>query len=1544
MAKRFGRFLIGLPAERKVYELLSQEALDNTDDDQLSDNLTAEAQASWLNGVFFIWFQSIIDLAAARTSLALKHIPKLLDKHDPEVQSLDLQSQWRAELERSKRKSTFGYRPSHEEKEKRDKSKEIEEEDITWEVKEIKPPSLVKAMYLTFRWEYLQAFIPRLIKAVGSFVGPWMIKMIISLIENPERSAKSTVWGMFLLMILSLNLIISSAALQKYWHIAAATSIHMKSGITSLLYEKLLRLSAKAKQSNVAGKLTNLIASDVTRLQDTVTYLHFLWATPLMMIICFILVSLIMGVLPTLAGFGVFFAFAPASAYVAWTLEKIRAQCVLLTDTRVKATNEIFATIKTVKVYALEDLFTDTSNKARESELRTIRKFQLWKAVHNTLNFSLVPLMTVATFVVFIAYHKTGFTASSAFSVISLYYVLKWPFSMLAQVVSNIVESRVSIRRIEEFLALPELPGVPSSHGVDLGEIRINRASFSWDVEAQELSGAPPDLQHISLHCKPGTLTCIIGPVGAGKSSLLNVILGEIEQTNSPSSKNAFNGNHFPENSSSASEIPSCAVNGTVCYAPQTPFLSHATVRENILFGKPYDEKKYFDTISSCALQTDFDMLIAGDMTAIGERGINLSGGQKARIAMARAVYSDADIYLLDDPLSAVDAHVGHKLFNDAIKGILKHKTVVLVTHQLQFVTHGDQLVIMQHGQITNSGTPSELKDQGVLVEALLEKFNASLETSDSASNASSSSSSRNNYTDNNAENNNHPKKQANSMTTSSEIANQNGNSQFPGLLAPIATGGDVSLTSQSSSLIAPSPIAPEPGTMQPTKNSTDYEAVASNGNASTSKEENGIDKKETLQERQKEAATSKANVEQKEERAVGHISFAVYKFYFGQKLKWWIIALLLILLHRGIDIFLKVWIADWSDKQKPNAPNPPPNNATMSMFSMSSSIQGPRYDASEEASTYLGFVNGATVLLSGGIDMIMWPLSGMITEDWTQVNAIGSVENQKEISDFGKSTFAGTEPTSKVSEATVKFLWVFVIGNLGLAVAQMIKESTILMVTCATGRAVYMSMFNRLLRAPMSFFDTTPKGRIAARFSSDTDAMDNQLGQILTTVCDNLAQLLGSLVSIALSVHWFVLGMIPMITGYVHFYNRFINAYRELTRLTGTTKAPIFSQFSETLNGLYTLRAYGAQERSVKRLYENLDANQRVYFSSVTAARWLGIRMDLLGAILISGVAFVALINRSINPGLMGMALSYCLLNTELINGFIRGLSDIESRMNSVERIEQYTKIDTERDAFISEYSPPSSWPSRGAITFDSVSLRYRQGLPLVLDGISFKIRAGEKIGIVGRTGAGKSSILTALLQLAELEGLGTITIDDYDISRVGVQQLRSRLSVIPQDPCIFDGNVRRNVDPFGDHNDAEIWETLRRVHLHDSIKSLPEGLDAQLADEGANLSLGQRQLLCVARAILRRSQILLLDEASSSIDLETDYLLQRTLRTEFSDCTTITIAHRLATIMDSDRVMVLEAGKVKEFDSPSSLLQNPNSTFYLLHQQAQSSSSASH
>lgn len=1392
-AKNLGKRFLGLPLDPLEYE--AQRTLEEEHPDDLDEHaVTPESRASFFSLLLFTWFNSIVAVGR-RKPLFLRDLGRMLPQECPEPATDALERAWRHE--------------------NRDPASHI--------------PSFFRALWLTYRWRLLLTSLPRLWRLTSGVVGPLIVRNLIRVVENPSLYSpwEGAAWS----LAIFADYMVGTVAFQHYCQQMSKGQISSKSAINALIYKKLLNLSAASKQSNINGKVMSLIGADTTRVMEMFWFAPFFWLTPGLAIISFCTVAWMMTLYAALCGFAVLIVFVPISAFMTKWIEKLREIQTELTDARVRTTTEIFHTMKTVKLYALEEHFAAAADEARKRELAAIRKMQLVTAITESVNDAIVPLMVLATIA---TYTLRGgiLLPSSAFALIEVYQSLYWPFLNITVCLSATMEFLVSVRRIQDFLLLQEVPGLEHSEKVALGEIQMQDASCTWDFEET--------LHNITMHAPSGSLTCIVGTVGSGKSSLLNALLGEMRKTSG-----------------------SILVRGRISYAPQTPFLLHATVRENILFGQPFDEDRYTRTIEACALQADFDVLLAGDMTVIGERGINLSGGQKARIAMARAVYSNADIVLLDDPLSAVDAHVGHKLFNDCIKVLLKNKTVLLVTHQLQYVTHGDQLVVMQNGAIQHSGTPDDLRRAGVDIASLIEKFNEEL----------------NKHVEEAA-----PEQQELDDDVIDEIRTSAGSAGIPLRLSAAnalkISAGDASLIQQPSLL-------------------------------------SDVHYKSELSKDQAEAMNSKANVTAKEERAKGAIGLSVYGFYFGHKLRWWIIGLVLVIIHRIFDLGLLAYLGKWSAQ----------NSAALNH-----NMTGPA--APRTPVTPFTFIP----IVEVPVEVIPSP-----SEDFSAVlgifSSIAAVFMTHSAEGVAEASAAVTKAV--VSASTKQFLVFFTIASFFIVLTQMIKSSLILIVCTWTGKVVYMEMFNKLIHAPMSFFDTTPKGRIAARCSSDTDAMDNRISEPLSSGISMLTALIGSLIITSFSVRMWILVFIPLGFLYYGVYNRVINTFRDLTRLEGTSKAPLNTIFSESLNGLFTLRAFGRQQVFIDDLMHKLDCFIRPYYYKGTCERWLSLRIATIGAATCSFFGLVGVFSTTLNPGLLAAAITMLLNNVDTIGDLIHGYAHLESYMNSVERIKQYTMIETERPQHIPEFAPPAKWPEYGSIKFSRVSFRYRPGLPLVLNDISLLIRPGEKIGVVGRTGAGKSSLLSALLSLSPIEA-GQITIDDEDISKMGVGDLRSRLSIIPQDPVIFEGSIRHNIDPFGTHTDVEIWETLRRVHLANVINGLPEKLDSVLAEDGANFSLGQRQLICVGRALLKKSKILLLDEASSSIDLETDHLLQKTLRTEFSHCTTITIAHRLATIMDSDRVLVLDAGKVQEFEAPNVLLANQDSLFSLLHQQTQSSAQA--
>jgi ATP-binding cassette, subfamily C (CFTR/MRP), member 1 len=581
--------------------------------------------------------------------------------------------------------------------------------------------------------------------------------------------------------------------------------------------------------------------------------------------------------------------------------------------------------------------------------------------------------------------------------------------------------------------------------------------------------------------------------------------------------------------------------------------------------------------------------------------------------------------------------------------------------------------------------------------------------------------------------------------------------------------------------------------------------------------------------------ADLQANKEQDEERKLGGISKKVYSAYFLRQPVWWIIAGISVFLYRALDLAQNFWVARWA-----------------SAVSGTSNATATAPEALPNAFASLAFDS---------------PLSAP--------------------ADFA--------PATSNSE-TRFYLTVYTILTLVGSLAMLAQEALIAFAGLKSGRLLYDRMVSTLIRAKMDFFDVTPKGRIMARVSHDTDQVDNAIAGLISTFANTVLQMIGTLVVIFASTTWFLVALVPLVIIYARIYLLFIRSFRETARLQSISKAPIFSVFSETLNGLFTIRAFKSESRFQRQIEERINANQRPYLYGFTTNRWLGMRMDFISGLITQTLATVAIFGRgSVSAPLIGVAITYSLLSNEFLNGLIRSMSDLEGKMNNVERMDQYALLETEPPAIIRTHRPPSLWPSQGSIEFQNVKMRYREGLPLVLNGLSFTIKPREKIGIVGRTGAGKSTLTTALFRLADLAE-GRILIDGIDISSIGVKDLRSKLAIIPQDPVIFDGSIRRNLDPSETTSDDDLWSVLQRVHLRDAVTSMG-GLDAPLAEEGSNMSAGQRQLLCIGRALLRKAKILLLDEASSSIDMETDYLLQQTIRREFADCTVLTIAHRLQT-----------------------------------------------
>lgn len=1154
----------------------------------------------------------------------------------------------------------------------------------------------MKSLWYTFRKEIFIAAIPRLIKVITSFIIPILVGVIINFIEKPEeRSIGYDLLYVFILIIVSL---IGSLCLNRNNYLSMVTSCHIRSSLLMLAYEHGLKLNILSKQSESSGKIINIMSNDISKIQETSTLIHFAWVSPLTLIVCFGFVWYRLGIISAISGYAVLLIFGPLSYWIAKQLQKKRKEYMKITDERVKKSTEIFQLIKMLKYYALEKHFAQSAQKSRDREVHLIRNYLIWRGIQKCLNFGLVPLMSMATLVSFVA-RGGSLSPSIAFMIISLYNVLRWPFNLFNIVLASMIEAHISLQRIDSFMKLREYKSYDDDNNLVILEeeeeydensmkkplIQIENGYFSWCDEGEST------LNNINIKVQNPQLICVIGTVGSGKSSLIQAILGEIMKIKGD-----------------------IHVDGIISYVSQTPFLINGTVKDNICFFQPYDEEKYQKVIELCCLQQDLDILIEGDETIIGERGINLSGGQKARIEMARAVYKQSDIVLLDDPLSAVDAGVSKKLFEECIKGYLKNRIVILVTHQLQYIKEADRIWVMDNGCIIFDGNyESLIKDKHDLTK----------------------------YVSKTKENRNEEK---------IEVIDE-----------------DI-------------------------------------------KKDENIDKQ--------------SNQIKEEKREFGKVSYSTYSFYLKHYMLYWLIFGIVSILHKSIDVSINIYLAKWSQR------------------------------------------------------------------------------NDK-------------------SNQTKSFITIYTLATFAVVIFLFLRELILSAVCSITSRKIFKIMIQRLIRGTMAFFDTTPKGRIITRLTSDISSIDTEIAALYSLFTENILQVVGAIITIAISVKWLSLIFFPMPICYALIYFRFIHPYREFTRIFSTSKAPILSQINETIHGVQTIRAYKLHDKFIQLMSQNIDINQRIHMLMFAVSRWLFVRNDLVSITVIAILSLIAIFTRHhFGAGMIGVALTYSLSSTELMSGLVRSFGDIESKMNAVERIKQYSEIDIERDYHILSNKPSSNWPKYGEIIFENVSLRYRQGLPLVLKDVNVKIKPNEKVGIVGRTGSGKSTLMSAIYTFTPIE-TGKIYIDGINIHEIGIHDLRQKISIVPQDPIVFDGTIRRNLDPEGKHNDSDLWNILRKVHLFDKVSQLDQQLDTLMVDEGSNFSVGQRQLLCVGRALLRNSKIILIDEASSNIDYETDQLLQKTIREELKSKTVVTIAHRLQTIIDYDRIIVMKDGKIIESGPPIEL-----------------------
>ncbi|KEY64333.1 hypothetical protein S7711_09599 [Stachybotrys chartarum IBT 7711] len=1243
-------------------------------------------------------------------------------------------------------------------------------------------PSLWLALFTAYGGPYTLAAAYKIGNDVSQYAQPQLLRLLIAFVASYDKGypgePQPVIKGAGIALAMFACAVFQTTMVHQYFQLSFETGMRVKGGLTSTIYRKSMRLSSEGRSTKTTGDIVNYMAVDAQRLQDLTQFAHQLWSAPLQIIICMVSLYNLVG-WSMMAGIAVMIFTMPLQGFVARIMRNLQKQQMKNKDARSRLINEIINNMKSIKLYAWGSAFMNKLNFVRnEQELKTLRKIGATQAFAN-FTWSTAPFfVSCSTFTVFVLTQDQPLTTDIVFPALALFNLLTFPLAVLPMVITAIVEATVAVSRLTGFLVAEELQPdavtikpAPQQHGEET--VIIRNATFSWNRHEGKAV-----LKDIEFTAYKGELSCIVGRVGAGKSSFLQTILGDLWKVKG-----------------------SVEVRGMVAYAAQQTWVLNATVKENIIFGYRYDAEFYDKTVKACALVDDFAQLPDGDETVVGERGISLSGGQKARLSLARAVYARADIYLLDDVLSAVDSHVGRHIIDNVLgpRGLLSSKTRILATNAIPVLRQASFITFLKDGEIKEKGTYRELAaSKGMVAEIL--------KTAGHDTNGGSSSSA--------------PVSETSTVIEPEAIHDkeelEEAQEQVPEM-TPIKMGASVTDKPRSTSM-ATLRRASTASFRGPRGKLTDEEVASSSRTKQT-----------------------KEFVEQ------GKVKWSVYLQYARENNLIAVgIYLTALVAAQTANIGSSVWLKQWSEHNQK----------------------------------------------AGGNDKV-----GMY----------------------------------------IGIYFAFGIGSSLL----MVVQTLILWIFCSieASRKLHERMANAIFRSPMSFFDTTPAGRILNRFSSDIYRVDEVLARTFNMLFVNVAKSGFTLGVISVSTPAFIALILPLSLAYYLIQRYYLRTSRELKRLDSVSRSPIYAHFQESLGGISTIRAYRQQQRFELENEWRVDANLRAYFPSISANRWLAIRLEFIGAIVIlaaAGFAIISVASHSgLSAGLVGLAMSYALQITSSLNWIVRQTVEVETNIVSVERVLEYAALPSEAPEIVPSRRPPASWPAKGAVEFVDYSTRYREGLDLVLKNINLDIKSHEKIGVVGRTGAGKSSLTLALFRLIE-PATGHIDIDNLDTSSIGLLDLRRRLAIIPQDAALFEGTVRDNLDPAHVHDDTELWSVLDHARLKDHVVSMDGGLEARINEGGSNLSQGQRQLVSLARALLTPSNILVLDEATAAVDVETDTMLQATLRSPlFANRTIITVAHRLNTIMDSDRVVVLDKGKVVEFDTPSALFKKQG-IFYGLMKQA--------
>ncbi|XP_047714107.1 ATP-binding cassette sub-family C member 10 isoform X2 [Prionailurus viverrinus] len=1202
---------------------------------------------------------------------------------------------------------------------------------------------LWRALYGAFGQRYLALGLLKLVGTMLGFSGPLLLSLLVGFLEEGQEPLSN---GLLYALALAGGAVLGAVLQNQYGYEIRKVTLQARGAVLNILYRKALQLGPRRPP---AGEALNLLGTDSERLLNFAGSFHEAWGLPLQLAITLYLLHHQVGV-AFVGGLIVALLLVPVNKVIATRIMASNQEMLQHKDARVKLMTELLSGIRVIKFFRWEQALGARVEACRARELGRLRVIKYLDAA---CVYLWAALPVVISIVIFITYVLMGhqLTATKVFTALALVRMLILPLNSFPWVINGLLEAKVSLDRIQRFLDLPnqnpqayyssDPPTAPST------VLELHEALFSWDPV-----GTSQETFISHLEVKKGALVGIVGKVGCGKSSLLAAIAGELHRLHG--------------------RVAVWGLSKGFGLATQEPWIQFATIRDNILFGKTFDAQLYQKVLEACALSDDLSILPAGDQTEVGEKGVTLSGGQRARIALARAVYQEKDLYLLDDPLAAVDTDVANHLLHRCILGVLSHTTRLLCTHRIEYLERADMVLLMEAGRLIQAGPPSEILP---LVQAVPKAWVEDGQESDSA-------------------------------------------------------------TAQSGQ------------NLEKTKAGLEVERNIC------------------------------GRLLQEESKKEGAVAFHVYQAYWravGQGLALAILLSLLLMqaTRNAADWWLSHWIsqlkADKNSSQEAPAPSSPGST---------------------------GLLSAQLLLFSpGSLYTSVSPLPKAAPNGSSDIRFYLTVY----------ATIAGVNSLCTLLRAVL-----FAAGTIRAAAT------------------LHHRLLRRVLMAPVTFFESTPAGRVLNRFSSDVACADDSLPFMLNILLANAVGLLGLLAVLGSGLPWLLLLLPPLSIIYYRVQRHYRASSRELRRLSSLTLSPLYTHLADTLAGLAVLRAAGATHRFEEENQRLLELNQRCQFAASAAMQWLDIRLQLMGATVVSAIAGIALVQHQqglANPGLVGLSLSYALSLTGLLSGLVSSFTQTETMLVSVERLEEYScDLPQEPQGQLPRLG--IGWLTQGSVEFQDVVLVYRPGLPNALDGVTFRVQPGEKLGIVGRTGSGKSSLLLVLFRLLEPSS-GRVLLDGVDTSQLELAELRSQLAVIPQEPFLFSGTVREN---------------LEQCHLSEVIMSIG-GLDGELGEGGRSLSLGQRQLLCLARALLTDAKILCIDEATASVDQKTDQLLQQTICKRFADKTVLTIAHRLNTILNSDRVLVLQAGRVVELDSPAALRSQPHSLFQQLLQSSHQGSRSS-